>query len=65
MNLSYMNYMAMTGSCISSFWVADFSLLGGNYCISESLNNMDVYTSPEFRISFVPFTSRDFNLHTD
>ena len=27
---------------LSSIWVADFSLLGGNYCISESLNNMDV-----------------------
>ena len=27
---------------LSSLWFADFSLLGGNYCISESLNNMDV-----------------------
>ena len=27
---------------LSSFWFADFPLLGGNYCISESLNNMDV-----------------------
>ena len=27
---------------LSSFWAMDFSLLGGYYCISESLNNMDV-----------------------
>ena len=27
---------------LSSFWVTDFSMVGGNYCISESLNNMDV-----------------------
>ena len=27
---------------LSSFWAMDFSLLGGNYCISESLNNMNV-----------------------
>ena len=27
---------------LSSFWVTDFSLLGGNYCISESLNDMNV-----------------------
>ena len=27
---------------LSSFWAMDFSLLGGKYCISESLNNMNV-----------------------
>ena len=27
---------------LSSFWAMDFSLLGGDYCISESLNNMNV-----------------------
>ena len=27
---------------LSSFWAMDFSLLGGNYCISESLNNINV-----------------------
>ena len=27
---------------LSSFWVMDFSLLGGNYCISESLNDMNI-----------------------
>ena len=27
---------------LSGFWVTDFSLLGGNYCISKSLNYMDV-----------------------
>ena len=27
---------------LSSFWAMDFSQLGRNYCISESLNNMDI-----------------------
>ena len=27
---------------LSSFWAMNFSLLGGNYCISESLNNINV-----------------------
>ena len=27
---------------LSSFWVTDFSLLGGNYCINESLNDINI-----------------------
>ena len=36
------NWVLQASLFLSSIWVADFSLLGSNYCISESLNNMDV-----------------------
>ena len=34
---------------LSSIWATDFSLLGGNYCISESMKIMDI-----FFLNFVP-----------
>ena len=52
---------------LSSFWVMDFSLLGSNYCISESLNKMNVlflnFISVLYTLFFVISTYILIELH--
>ena len=52
---------------LSSFWAMDFSLLGGNYCISESLNKMNVlflnFISVLYTLFFVISTYILIELH--
>ena len=52
---------------LSSFWVTDFSLLGDNYCISESLNKMDVlllnFVSVLYQLLLVTLTFTLIELH--
>ena len=52
---------------LSSFWATDFSLLGSNYCISESLNKMDVlllnFVSVLYQLLLVTLTFTLIELH--